>query len=135
MLHVVENDSSALIGMCGLRTVDFGNRNAEVGIILYHEFWNKGYCTDAHLEVLTFAFERLKLHRIFACTSPQNGAMRGFFEKFGFSLESVEKESIFARGKYTDMCVYVLLESGWENAKKKMQTKLESIPAKHIVKT
>lgn len=68
-------------GICGFRTVDWGNHSAEMGIILMPKFFGRGLCAECHLAVLEYAFNHLLLQRIQFVTASTNVPMIRFLEE------------------------------------------------------
>ena len=56
--------SDRVIGTCTLSSLDARNRRAEIGFALGRSHWKRGYVSEAIDELLRFAFEELKLHRM-----------------------------------------------------------------------
>ncbi len=115
-------------GASGLHFASLVNKNADMGFLLHHPFWRKRMATEAHLLILTYAFEELKFHRITFTTLESNSRMRGFYHCFGLEQESVAKESIFCprpTPHFVNTCTYALLDRDWPRVKASMQDKLQ----------
>jgi ribosomal-protein-alanine N-acetyltransferase len=63
-----------IIGTTTLFRYDEQSRRAEIGYILNRQFWGKGYINEALRALVSFAFEKLNLHRIEADIEPRNAA-------------------------------------------------------------
>ena len=59
-------ESGRLIGSCGVRVNDRPRREGNIGYELNPEYWAHGYATEAAWTMLSYGFERLGLHRIWA---------------------------------------------------------------------
>lgn len=88
-------------------------------ILIDHSRWRGGHGTEALFLSLQYGFEILKLHRIVGETCEPNNSMRKLFERFGFVLEAVRKESMLLNDGFVDGYDYVLLEQDWIQAKEK----------------
>ncbi len=63
--------------------------------------------------VLTFAFQRLKLHRVEAACLPHNGPSRSLLTKSGFREEGYAREYLCIDGRWQDHVLFALLRSDW----------------------
>ncbi|NNL43111.1 MAG: GNAT family N-acetyltransferase, partial [Desulfobacterales bacterium] len=72
------------IGACGLRPYDIKNNIFELGFHLRSAEWGKGYATEASYGIIRYAFEHLKVSKLFAGHNPQNTASRHVLAKLGF---------------------------------------------------
>lgn len=75
---IVESATSAVVGICGLRSIDWHNCSGEMGIILAAEHWGRGYSSEAHMLMLQVSFEDLHLNRIVMITAARNYPMINF---------------------------------------------------------
>lgn len=64
---------------------DFANKvGGEIGYIMNPDYWGgKGIATQSAKLVMTFGFETLKLHRIYATCDPRNIGSSKVLEKIG----------------------------------------------------
>jgi len=109
----VEADGGQLVGTCTLAHLDAVNRRAELGFALGKSFWGRGYMKAALPVVLSFAFDKLGLHRVYADTDPQNSAAIRRIEKLGFLREGNLREHYLVQGHAQDAAIFGLLKSEW----------------------
>jgi ribosomal-protein-alanine N-acetyltransferase len=105
---------STLMGGCGIYITDPENRKGWLGFCLNRRFWGQGYATETAEALLTFGFEKLGLHRIFATCDPHNIASAHILEKINMQLEGRLRENKWAKGKWRDSLIYAILESEWK---------------------
>jgi RimJ/RimL family protein N-acetyltransferase len=104
-----------LIGSCGLHKVDLKNRSGVFGIIIgEHEYWSKGYGTDATRTLLDFAFGELGLHRVELEVNDFNPRAVRAYEKAGFRRDGVLRDSLYREGKFHDVFVMSILREEWD---------------------
>lgn len=75
-----------VIGMLGLRHIDYRQRRATLGIRLSAGEVNKGYGTEAIKALLAYAFGTMKLNRIDLDVLENNIRARRCYEKCGFRV-------------------------------------------------
>ncbi|MBP6697781.1 MAG: GNAT family N-acetyltransferase [Flavobacteriales bacterium] len=90
------------IGLIGFWRMEKQHHLAELGYMLAHEHWGKGYISEAIGALIPFGFNTLGLHRIEAITRPENAASIRALEKNGFAPEAHFKENIFWNGSFHD---------------------------------
>lgn len=80
VIHIFDQK---IVGNCGLKNIDLKRGQAEFGIILHQSVWGKGISQECHLLCLNFAFNELKLEKVYFTTDEHNVRMKGFFQKMG----------------------------------------------------
>ena len=101
-LAMTLKDDDRLIGIIGFCRIIKEHRYAELGYMLAHEHWGKGYISEAIGALIPFGFNTLGFHRIEAITRPENAASIRALEKNGFVREAHFKENIFWNGSFHD---------------------------------
>jgi RimJ/RimL family protein N-acetyltransferase len=80
-----ERTTMRLIGFVDLRTIDYRQRTAEVGIMIgEHDCWGKGYGTETLYLVLDYAFSVLGLHNIMLSLAGYNERALRTYHRVGF---------------------------------------------------
>lgn len=110
---IIENSSGHLIGDLGIRFLEEGSRQAELGCTLNKNFHGKGYANEALTAVMNSLFLDLDFHRIFASIDPNNKASIKMMEKLGFRKEAHFKESLLLNGQWVDDVVFAILKKEW----------------------
>ena len=98
------------IGLIALVSGKPNYRIAEVWFKILPRFWNKGYTTEALVELLRFGFMNLGLHRIEAGCAVENIASATVLEKAGMVREGTKRKLIPKDGAWMDAYMYALLE-------------------------
>ncbi|GAB4346988.1 MAG: GNAT family protein [Phototrophicales bacterium] len=99
---------TVLIGMIEL-SLCLQHHSAEVGYWLGVSFWNQGYATEALQCVLSYAFDELKLHRVYAVCFVDNKASARVLQKVGMQHEGTLRQHYFHWGEYHDVAYFGLL--------------------------
>jgi len=106
----IETLGGEYLGGCGLHRIDWIDRNAEVGIVIWKkEYWGKGYGSDAMMVLLRCAFRKMNLHRVFLRVYEDNERAIRSYEKCGFQREGVLRETRFIDGRYLNALVMGIL--------------------------
>ena len=85
---------------------DIERVSAEIGYWLGRPFWGRGIMTDAVRATTTYAFDELKLRRVFAVPFAHNAASSRVLEKAGYVLEGVMRQSAIKDGVIIDQYLY-----------------------------
>jgi RimJ/RimL family protein N-acetyltransferase len=112
-LGVERRADARLLGAIGLHVGDSDVRIAMLGYCLAREAWGWGYATEAAVEILRFAFEDLRLHRVWAGCDPDNRASVRVLEKLGMTLEGQLRQDTQMRGEWRDTLVFGILAQEW----------------------
>ncbi|GKW46034.1 GNAT family N-acetyltransferase [Planococcus sp. NCCP-2050] len=114
---IAVGETKKMIGAVELNIRDEVNRTGEIGYILHPDFWGRGIAGKAADQVLQFAFNGQKLHRVFATCDPRNTASYKVLEKLGMSKEGRLRENIQLRDGWRDSFVYSILEQEWRESR------------------
>jgi RimJ/RimL family protein N-acetyltransferase len=90
MVALVERQSGAVIGFCGLVHPD-GQPEAEIKYALRREFWGQGLATEAAAALLTYGATVLGLDCIIATVAPANTASQRVLIKAGMRLDQTRR--------------------------------------------
>lgn len=107
---VVLKDSNTVIGSCGVYPDD-ANDTGEIGWTLHQRHWKQGYGTELAGELIRYAFEELKLRRLYAqCASANYGSYR-VMERNGMHREALHRKARWARvdNEWVDEVRYAIL--------------------------
>ncbi|MFZ1685573.1 MAG: GNAT family N-acetyltransferase [Candidatus Zixiibacteriota bacterium] len=111
ILNIVDRESNQIIGAIGVMSIDWTNRKTEFGYWLAREYWGKGVMTEATRLFVKYAFETLKLERLYAHVFSPNIASQRVVEKIGFRLEGIIRRANLHRGRWLDSHLYSMLRS------------------------
>jgi RimJ/RimL family protein N-acetyltransferase len=106
-----------LAGGIGLRTINRVDRNAEVGMWIARRYWRKGLGGDAMLLMLKYAFDRMRLRRVYATVHEANTGSVRLLEKSGFTREGTWRKASRATGPYRDVYAYGILVEEFRSRK------------------
>ena len=99
-----------LIGVIGLITFKQHER-AELGYWIGKPNWGKGYCTEAAKELISFAFEVLKLNKVHSSHILRNPASGKVMQKIGMKHEGRIRQHIKKWDKFEDADFYGILKN------------------------
>ena len=103
------------VGLIGLLAIDPVNQKAEFYISMGETgYKRKGISTRAVGLVLTYAFEVLKLNKIYLNVDAENEAACGLYEKCGFQCEGYFKSDLIHHGKLVDRKRYAILRTAYQ---------------------
>lgn len=102
-----------IVGVLGLHTIDWVNRNTSIGYWLAEGARGRGLMTGAVRALLDHAFHELELHRIEIHCAPENRRSRAIPERLGFREEACLRETELVGGRYLDSVVYGMLAEEW----------------------
>ncbi|MGD8189604.1 GNAT family N-acetyltransferase [Brevibacillus ginsengisoli] len=101
---VILKESGELIGDCGITRSDLnGTMENDLGYIIDHNYWNRGYAFEAANACKNYAFEQLKLERLCANMPINHSRSKNVALKIGMNLEKV-----FINHRNRDIQTYLL---------------------------
>ncbi len=102
-LGIALRSDDRLIGNVALHRIQSRDRQAGFGILIGEkEEWSRGYGTEATRLIVRYGFDALNLHRIWLHVLEHNERGRRAYEKVGFRVEGVLRQSAFREGRYWD---------------------------------
>ena len=96
---------SPILGVCGLTSINYLNRNAEFSLYIAPGKQKSGYGRPALLTLLFHGFKNMNLHLIWGETFENNHAQRVFSE-IGMVNEGRRRQFYFKDGKYWDAILF-----------------------------
>ena len=106
---IIDKLNFNVIGTLSLHEVDVQNDKVEIGIIISNLYQNKGYAKETINEVISLAFNILKVKRIEAKIMKGNVQSVNLFKSLGFKEEGVLLSAIKKNNKYYDIYLFSLL--------------------------
>jgi len=79
----------------------------QIGFIFNPVYQNKGYCSEAALAVIRYAFQKLGIHRIVAYCSPGNIPSWKVLEKCGMKREGYLRKNFTVRKDKNDRPIWL----------------------------
>ncbi len=90
----IVDDSDEYLGTISLKNISTVDKNAEYAIVVRKSFWGTGVAKKATDEILKYAFENLKLHRVYLNVLDENIRANKFYQKYGFIYEGQFKQHL-----------------------------------------
>ncbi|MBL0217714.1 MAG: GNAT family N-acetyltransferase [Myxococcales bacterium] len=101
-----------MIGRTGMKRGD-DPRMASLWFEVMPELQGKGYATEAARALLGYAFEEVKLHRVYGDCDPRNPSSARVMEKVGMRREAHLVQNVFIKGEWCDSLMFAMLASEW----------------------
>lgn len=109
---IVEKETERPVGSVYLRDVDRVHNKAEYGIFIGEEdAKGKGYGTVAAKRMISYAFEKEKIHRIYLRVYEDNLRAVSSYEKAGFRREGQLIDDVYVNGKYHNIVWMAIVNS------------------------
>ncbi|MEO1290112.1 MAG: GNAT family N-acetyltransferase [Chloroflexota bacterium] len=100
-----------MIGRVELSYVDREDQHAEISYALNQQYWHRGIMTEAMECIIDYAFQTMKLNRLYARTLTDNTASCNLLGKMSFQREGHLREHSQVKGYPEDIYIYGLLKS------------------------
>ena len=102
------------VGVIGLLNIDCKNKKAEYYITMgEHQYKGKGIAYKSSIELLKYAFNELKLNKIYLYTEVENIIAQKLFDKLGFIKEGTLKEDLIINNEKKDRYIYAIFRNEW----------------------
>jgi RimJ/RimL family protein N-acetyltransferase len=115
-LAVADKATGACVGEVVLNQWDPGNESCNFRILIGPRGRDRGLGSEATRLIVGYGFERLGLHRISLEVYAFNPRARRAYEKAGFRVEGVLRESLRYNGAWIDATVMSVLAPEWSAA-------------------
>ena len=110
---VVPSGEEHAWGVFELRQLQPGFLRAELGFVIAPPYWGKGIFVEAARMVLAFAFETVKVHRVEARVSVDNGRGNAALQKIGAEREGTLRDAFWSEDHFADQYLWAILGSTW----------------------
>lgn len=107
-----------IAGSVGYNSINWENRQTEIGYWLGASFQGKGLIGKACRVLIDHAFNELKLNRVAISCAVENLKSRAIPERLGFTQEGILRQAEWVHNHFNDLVLYAMLKSEWEAANK-----------------
>lgn len=113
---MIEDQQGRPIGLIGLVQIDPESKSAEIFIVIGdRNYWAKGVMLEAERLLIGWAFETLKLEKIWAQSRTENIASMITMKKIGFRTEGTLRRHAVIAGRPVDVFQVGLLKEDFKN--------------------
>lgn len=106
-----DRQTRELSGVVGLDSCVHLHRSCELGYWLKRESTGRGLMTEAARACITFAFERMGVHRIRCAAATDNHASLRVIARLGFRFEGVARQAEYVGSRWLDHAVFARLST------------------------
>lgn len=115
-LAICLTDSNRHIGNIYITNIDMINGNGTSHILIGEEdCWGKGYGTEALNQILDYAFNERRLHRIEARVLEDNIASIKMHEKCGYRIDGKLRDAVYKGGHFKSLITMSILDDEYRN--------------------
>lgn len=97
------------LGSVGLHNLGSIHRSTEMGFWVRTSYAGRGICTAAAARMLRYAFNDLRLHRVFIRHSVENESSRAVIQKLGFRSEGTARDDLWIGDRFASHKTYGML--------------------------
>ena len=109
-LAICEVGTNKYIGNVYATDIDQTNRSCTTGVLIgEHDYWSKGYASEAHRLLLDYLFNERNINRVQAYVLESNVASLKMHQKVGYKIEGTLRQSVYKNGKYQNMVLLSIL--------------------------
>jgi ribosomal-protein-serine acetyltransferase len=101
---------NSLIGVCGLKYIDWINKSTEIMYWIDREYSGKGITSKCVKKLIHLVFNSYKLNRIVIKSSKKNRSSIRIAEKCNFKKEGLLREEESLNEKFTDVYIFSILK-------------------------
>ena len=117
MFSICHRETGELLGCCGLCSIHWVHRHAEISLYIGHReayIDTDGYALDCSRVLLDYAFRQLNLHKIWAEIYAFDHPKKGLLHTLGFRQEGILRDHCFYDGKWWDSLLFSLLQEEFD---------------------
>ena len=110
--YLIDNNKD--IGIIRIDSIDWINRNCEIGLDVFDDFKGKGYAAPIYEWLLNHLFNELGFHSVYLEVLETNDRAIHIYKKLGFRQDGRLRQRIYRDGKFIDYLLFSLLKSEFE---------------------
>lgn len=115
-IFAIKTKDGDYVGNIELRNIEMRAGHSEIGLFLGDPAnRGKGYGSQAIRVLSRFAFQEMRLHRLYAKILEANRPAQNAFARCGYKLEGTEREAHFGQGRYHNVLIYGMLSGELKN--------------------
>jgi len=111
---IVDLETNALLGSCGIRRKSCPPDQAEFGIGIDPDWWGRGIAQEAARTILRFGFSELDLHEVHGVAVSENEAVTKFVRRLGFSRGTARRGDAWMAERGWSAVDWVITRETWE---------------------
>jgi len=116
---VIADDLAALVGVCGVSSIEERPRRGELGYWIGVPHWGRGYASAAAADLVRRAFEEHALESLYSSCLVRNPASRRVLEKTGFRHVGYGTHPHPKWGPADRFALFELTRLEWLNARRR----------------
>ena len=113
-LAIVDLETNALLGSCGIRKKSCPPDQAEFGIGIDADWWGRGIGQEAARTILRFGFSELGLREVRGVAVSENQAVTKFMRRLGFDRGAVRPGDAWMAERGWSAVEWVITREAWE---------------------
>lgn len=111
LFTIIYNNDNLAIGICGLQKIDYNRKDAYLRIIIGNrKFWDGRTALESEKLLLKFAFQELKLNKVYSIINVKNLGQCNLVEILGMKKDGVLRDYIVQNRNFYDAFLYSVLE-------------------------
>jgi RimJ/RimL family protein N-acetyltransferase len=111
LFAIITKKEKKHIGNVRLGSIDYSNRNASLGIMIGNRsYLGKGLGPEVIKIISNYAFDELKLHKLFLYVVSENKRAIKAYIRAGFRIVGEFRDHTFLNGRFYDMTVMELVK-------------------------
>lgn len=107
----VVDEQDVYQGTISLKNISYKDSNAEYAVVFRTTAQGTGFAKEATKEIIKYAFEELKLNKVYLNVLKENVRARKFYEKMGFKQEGIFLKHKFLDNKFHDLYWYAVYKN------------------------
>ena len=113
------------VGLIRLYAIDLTNKHAYCGYYIGEpSAWGRNIGKAMMFNILRYAFDKIKLHKVYYEVLSLNERGLSLPKKFGVKIEGILKDHIYKEGKFYDIITMGILNSDWQKIKHQFQIEI-----------
>ena len=112
LFTIIEKNQNQSIGICGLQKIDWDKKNAFLRIIIGNQnFWDGKTALESEKLLLKFAFNELKLNKVYSIINIKNLGQSMLVERLGMQKDGILRNHFIQNDEYVDANLYSILSN------------------------